>query len=69
MFVLPSISKGLEFSSVNHISIDEKWFLVETSNNWPNDLLGTNVYKTLEFCWELLLTILQCTNTASVISK
>ena len=41
----------------------------EISNNWPNDLLGTNVYKTLESCWWSLLTILQCTNTGSVISK
>ena len=23
----------------------------EISNNWPNDLLRTNVYKTLEFFW------------------
>ena len=23
----------------------------EISNNAPNDLLGTNVYKTLEFYW------------------
>ena len=41
-------------------------FLGEISNNWPSDLFGTNVYKALEFCWSLLLTILQCT---SVISK
>ena len=34
----------------------------EISNNW------TNVYKTLESCW-YLLTILQCINTTSVISK
>ena len=25
--------------------------LSETSNNWPKDLLGINVYKTLESCW------------------
>ena len=24
--------------------------LVDISNNWTNDLLGTNVYKTLESC-------------------
>ena len=29
----------------------------------------TNVYKTLEFCWQLLVTTLQCINSASVISK
>ena len=26
-------------------------FLGEVSNDLPNDLLGTNEYKTLEFCW------------------
>ena len=25
-------------------------FLGEISNKWPNDLFGTNVFKTLEFC-------------------
>ena len=25
--------------------------LVEISNNWPTDVLGTSVYKTLELCW------------------
>ena len=57
MFILPSTSIGLEFWSVNHTSICENSeskvckniiFLGEISNNWPNDLLGTNVYKTLE---------------------
>ena len=43
--------------------------LGEISNNWPNDLLGTNKYKILEFYWELLLTTLQCINITSVISK
>ena len=56
MFLLSSISSSLEFWSVNHISIYEnselKVFknikiLGEISNNWPNDLLGTKVYKTL----------------------
>ena len=37
--------------------------LGEISNNWPSNLLGTNVYNTLDFCWQLLLTILQCANT------
>ena len=37
-------------------------FLGKISNNWPNDLLETNVYNTLDFCWQLLLTILLCTN-------
>ena len=44
-------------------------FVGEISNNWTNDLLGTNVYNTPEyFCWTLG-TILQWTNTISVISK
>ena len=78
MFILPSIARGLEFLSVNHTSIYEnselkvfkniKYF-GEISSNLPNGLLGTNVYKTLESCWESLLTILPCTITTSVISK
>ena len=60
MFILPSISSGLEFWSVNHISIYENSelhflknikFLGKISNIGPNDLLGTNVYNTLEFYW------------------
>ena len=56
MFALSSVSSGLEFWSVNHTSIYENSefkvfknikFLGEISNNWPNNLLGTNVYKTL----------------------
>ena len=59
MFILSSISSGLEFWPVNHSSIYEISeskvfenikFMGEISNNCPNDLLGTNVYKTLEFC-------------------
>ena len=54
--MLSSISSGLELWSVNHTSIyhksESKFFkniksLGEISNNWPNDLLGTNVYKML----------------------
>ena len=60
MVILSSISSGLEFSSVNHCSKYENSelkdfknikFLDERSNNWPNELLGTNLYKTLESCW------------------
>ena len=60
MFILSSISRRLEFWSVDHISMYatsvSKVFKSikcsgEISNNWPNDLLGTNVYKTLEFSW------------------
>ena len=78
MFILSSISSGLEFWSVNHILIYEnselKVFkniniLGDISNNWPNDLLGINVYNTLKLCWWLLFTILQWTNITSLISK
>ena len=60
MFVLSPISRGLKFWSVNHTSLDEISELKdfkninlfgEISSNWPNDLLGANVYKTLESCW------------------
>ena len=60
MFILSSSSSSLEFWSVNHTSLyknsESKVFkniklLGEISNNWPNDVLGTNVYKTLESCW------------------
>ena len=59
MFILSSISRGLEFCSVNHTSIYEHSkskaskntkFLGEIFNDWRNDLLGTDLYKTLEFC-------------------
>ena len=59
MFILSSVSNGLEFWSVNHPSIHEnselKVFktiniLGDISNDWPNNLLGTNVYNTLESC-------------------
>ena len=59
MLILSSISCGLEFWSVTHASIYEnsesKVFknikiFGETSNNWPNDLLGTNLHKILESC-------------------
>ena len=65
MFILSSISSGSEFWSVNYIwkfliliyeNSDPKVFknmkfFGEISNNWPNDLLGANVCKTLESCW------------------
>ena len=55
-FVLFSISNRLLCSSVNHTLIDENFELLIFKNikyiskilyNWPNDLLGTNVYKML----------------------
>ena len=55
-------------TKVNYISIYEyselKVFkyiyinLVEISNSWPNHVIGTNLYKTLESCWYSLLAIL-----------
>ena len=60
MFILSSISRGLESWSVDHTSIYKNSeskvfknikFLVEILNNWPNDLLGKNAYKTLQFRW------------------
>ena len=60
MFNLSSISRGLEFWSVNQSSIYESSestvfkntkILGKISNNWPNDLLERNVYKTLECRW------------------
>ena len=51
MFILSSISSGLIFCSLNHTLIYENYELKvtgETSSNLPNDLLGTNVYNTLE---------------------
>ena len=59
MFILSYISNGLEFWSVKSTSIFENpelnvfniKFLDEICHNRPNDLLGTNVNKTLESCW------------------
>ena len=60
IFILSSISRGLEFWSINHTSTYGKSdlnvfinmkFLGEISNNWPKDLLGSIVYKTVDFCW------------------
>ena len=59
MFILSSICSSLDYLSAKHTStyknselniLKNIKFLVEIRNNWPNDLLGTNVYKTLEFC-------------------
>ena len=60
IFILSSISSGLEYWSVNHTFICENSesnvfkiikFSGEIFNNWPNYLLGKNVFKTLKFCW------------------
>ena len=59
-FTLCSVSSGWLFWSVNHTSIYENSklnvfngmkFVDAISNELPNALLGTNVYKTLESCW------------------
>ena len=59
MFILSSISSGIEVWSVNDTTIYENSesnafrntkFWGEICHNWPHDLLGTNVYKALEFC-------------------
>ena len=62
MMFIPSysiISRGSESLSVNNTLIYKNSesnvlrnikFLGEISNNWPKDLLGTNIYKTVEFC-------------------
>ena len=64
--MLSSISIGLEFWSVNHTSMYENSelkffknikFLGEISNNWSNHLLGTNVCKTLQSSWILLIIV------------
>ena len=60
MFILCIFSKRLGFWSVNQTLIYKNSeskvfknikFLGEISNNWPTDLLGTNIYKTLALCW------------------
>ena len=54
------MSSDLEFWPVNETSIYKNSklkafkntkFLGDISNNWPKDILGTNVYKTHESCW------------------
>ena len=65
MFTLSSTSSGLEFWSVSHTLIHKNSelsvfknikFSGEISSNWPNNLLGINVYKTLE-SWALLIIV------------
>ena len=77
MFML-STSSGLEFWSINHTALYEHSelkffqkinFFHEISSNWPNELLGPNIDKTLQSCWKSLLPILQWTNITSVIYK
>ena len=58
MLIFSSISRGLEVWYVNHPSTYEnsEWnafksikFFGGISDNLPSDLLGTNIYKALEF--------------------
>ena len=65
MFILSSISRGLEFRSVIHASIHENpksnvfkniKFLGEIPNNEPNDLLVSN--KCIQYSWFLLIIII-----------
>ena len=67
MFILSSISSGLEFWSVHDNSMYENSelkvfaklkFLGEVSSAWKNNLLETNVHKTFKSCWQSLLGIL-----------
>ena len=60
MFVLSSVSSGLEFRSIHRTSIykvseskdfKNMIFWGEISNNWPNDLLEIIVYRTPESRW------------------
>ena len=63
IFILSIFSSGLEFWLVNHTSICKTSesnvsktikFSGKIFDNWPNDLWGTDgtdVFKTLEFCW------------------
>ena len=77
IFILSFISSGLEFLSVHHTSTYKNFefkfftnikFLGEISNNWQNYLLGTNVCKTLELRWWLMLKNYNGLNITSVIS-
>ena len=59
IFILSSVSRGLEFWSVNHTSIYENSesffsntkFLGKISNNWPNDLLEANRKRLLNLVY------------------
>ena len=69
MFILSSISRSLEFWSLNHTLIHEeselKGFknikvLDKISNNLPKDLFGVNILKSFlnhvdDYCWWLML--------------
>ena len=75
-YTLINIYSDLRFWSVDHALIYENSELKVFKNriifydfytNWPHDLLGANVYKSIESSWWSCLTILQWSNTTSVI--
>ena len=60
LFILSSISGGLEFWSVDLTLIYKNYelkvfenvtFFGKIPSNWTNHSLGTNIKKTLEFFW------------------
>ena len=78
LFILFSISRGLENWLVNHTSIYENSelnvftsikFLRDISNNWPNDLLEIQVYKTLVYRLIIIANNIKWTDITSVNSK
>ena len=65
MFILSSVSRGLELRFVNDASIDENSqsnvfknvkFLGEISNNGPNDFLVSN--RCIQHSWFLFIIII-----------
>ena len=57
MFMLSCTTRDLGFRSINNASIFDNTelkafknikFLGKISNNWPKDLFGTNVHRTLD---------------------
>ena len=78
IFTLSSTSSDLLFWSGNCTwmnwnsalvvsNIANEW--VEIVVNWPNCLLVTKVNNTLDACWQVLLTKLQCAKTTSTDSS
>ena len=78
MFILSSVSSGLEFWLVNDTSIYENSelkvfkniaFFGEIFSNRPNALLGTKVYKTVESCLYYKTSIISRCGTFSLFSS
>ena len=49
MFIFCSISLSMYENS--ELNVFKNVFFEKLISNWPNDLLGINVYKTLISCW------------------